>query len=74
MKIEQVGKEVLVTRNKKKGLKLKKIVSLMSSSNCKGCCLKKPNNYMCLRYGCLLTDICNEEKIIFVGANEDSER
>jgi len=74
MKIEQVGKEVLVTRNKKKGLKLKKIVSLMSLSNCNGCCLNRPNNYVCLRYGRLLTDICNEEKIIFRIAHEDSKR
>jgi hypothetical protein len=74
MKVERREKEVWIIRNKKKGLKLKKIVSSMSFSSCKGCCLNGPNNYMCLRYGRLLTDICNEEKIIFVGANEDSER
>ena len=73
MRVEQVGEEVLVTRNKKRGLKLKKIVSSTSFSSCKGCCLNRPNNYMCLKYGRLLADICNEEKSIFVGAHEDSK-
>ena len=72
MKIEQVGEDVVVTRNKKNGLKLKKIVSSISN-DCKGCCLKRPNNYAWLRYGRLLTDICNEEKIIFRIAHEDSK-
>jgi hypothetical protein len=74
MKVERREEEVWIIRNKKKGLKLKKIVPLMSFSNCKGCCLNRPNNYVCLRYGRLLTDICNEEKIIFRIAHEDSKK
>jgi len=70
MKVEKKNEEVWITRNKRRGIRLKK----KKAFNCKGCCLKKPNNYMCLRYGRLLTDICNKEKIIFRIAHEDSER
>jgi hypothetical protein len=73
MKVKRREEEVWIIRNKRKGLRLKNKKAL-TPSNCKGCYLRKPNNYMCLRYWRLLTDICNEEKIIFVGANEDSER
>jgi hypothetical protein len=72
MKVERREEEVWIIRNKRKGLKLKKKKAL-TPSNCEGCCLKNPNNYMCLRYS-LLTDICNEEKIIFRIAHENSKR
>ena len=73
MRIEKIGiGGVRIIRNKRRGIILKK--KTLNSNGCKGCCLKKPNNYMCLKYGHLLTDICNEEKIIFRIANEDSKR
>jgi len=76
MRVLQYGDEVWVMRNKKQGLKLKKKET--SFGICKGCCfhwtVRETGKYGCLKYGHLLTDICNEEKIIFRITHEDSKK